>query len=117
PLIVFGFLIFGLVYLGFALASKTWHIWLLFIVYGVYSAATDGVQRAYIADMIPEGKRGMGMGTFNAFTGLAALPASIIAGFLWKLNGPLATFGFGSLMAFLSCVLLLIMGLKPGKTH
>ncbi|MDD3363560.1 MAG: MFS transporter [Syntrophomonas sp.] len=112
PLLIGGFFIFGLVYLGFAFASRTWHIWLLFIAYGIYSAATDGIQRAYIADLIPAGKRGMGMGTFNALVGLAALPASILAGYLWKIKGPVATFGFGSLMAFLACFLLIILSRK-----
>lgn len=112
PLIVGGFFVFGLVYLGFAFASQTWHIWLLFIVYGVYSAATDGVQKAYIADIIPAGNRGMGIGTFNALTGLAALPASILTGYLWKIKGPIGAFGFGSLMAFLACFLFVILGRK-----
>ncbi|MGE5381601.1 MAG: MFS transporter [Methylocystaceae bacterium] len=112
PLIIAGFFIFGLVYLGFAFASKPWHIWTLFIAYGLYSAATDGIQRAYIADLIPAGKRGMGMGTFNALVGIAALPSSILAGYLWKIQGPAATFGFGSLMAFLACLLLILFGSK-----
>lgn len=112
PLIIGGFIIFGLVYLGFAFATKTWQIWLLFIAYGVYSAATDGVQKAYIADLIPAGKRGMGIGTFNALVGLAALPSSILAGYLWKISGPVATFGFGSLMAFAACFLLVITSRK-----
>jgi MFS family permease len=119
PLIIAGFFIFGLVYLGFAFASRTWQIWLLFIAYGLYSAATDGVQRAYIADLIPAGQRGMGMGTFNAMIGLAALPASILTGYLWKSSGPGAAFGFGSLMAFLAGFLLLVIGrtTKPGTLH
>lgn len=112
PLIIGGFFIFGLVYLGFAFASSTWHIWFLFIVYGIYSAATDGIQRAYIADLIPAGKRGMALGTFNAMVGLAALPSSILAGYLWKIKGPIATFGFGSFMAFLAGFLLIIMSYK-----
>lgn len=110
PLIIAGFLIFGLVYLGFAFATRPWHIWLLFVAYGLYSAATDGVQRAYIADLIPAGKRGMGLGTFNALTGIAALPASLLTGYLWKVSGPIAAFGFGSAMAFLACLLLLLLG-------
>ena len=112
PLIIAGFMVFSLVYLGFAFASKPWHIWILFIAYGLYSAATDGIQRSYIADLTPAGKRGMGMGTFNALIGLAALPASVLAGFLWNIKGPIAAFGFGSLMAFIACLLLLILGGK-----
>lgn len=114
PLLVLGFVIFGLVYLGFGLARSSWQVWALFIIYGLYCALTEGIQRAFVADLVPEGKRGMAMGTFNALIGLAALPASVIAGYLWKLSGPLATFSFGSAMAFLAAGLLLIaMRRKP----
>lgn len=113
PLLIAGFLIFALVYMGFAFANHTWQVWALFIIYGFYCAATEGIQRAYVADLIPEGKRGMAMGTFNALTGMAALPSSILAGYLWKVSGPAAAFGFGSLMAVIACILLII--LRPVK--
>lgn len=61
-----------------------------------------------MADTIPAGKRGTAMGTFNALTGLAALPASAVGGWLWQAQGPAATFAFGSLMALIACILLLI---------
>ncbi len=108
PLLALGFLTFALVYLGFAYARHTWQIWLLFIIYGVYCAATEGIQRAHVADIIPAGKRGTAMGTFNALTGLAALPASTVGGWLWQAQGPAATFAFGSLMALIACILLLV---------
>lgn len=115
PLLIAGFMIFALVYLGFAYADHTWQVWVLFVIYGLYCAATEGIQRAHVADLIPAGKRGMAMGTFNALTGLAALPASIAAGYLWKVSGPAATFAFSSLMAFIACLLLIMTSLTSRK--
>jgi MFS family permease len=109
PVIVAGFLIFAVIYLGFGLVKSTLGIWLLFIFYGLYYAATEGIQKAYVADLVPQGKRGMAMGTFNACTGLAALPASIIAGDLWESFGPSVTFGVSSLLALLSALLMIFL--------
>lgn len=117
PLLIMGFIMFALVYMGFALAHAQWHVWALFIFYGLYCALTEGIQRAYVADLVPQGKRGMAMGTFNALIGMAALPASIIAGYLWKLFGPLATFSFGSITACVSALLLLFCIPRESANH
>jgi MFS family permease len=108
PVVIMGFLIFALIYFGFGIAHNTTLIWLLFIMYGLYYAFTDGIQKAYIADIVPEGQRGTAMGTFNALTGLAALPASIMAGYLWQAFGPLAAFSVSSGIAVLAALLLII---------
>jgi MFS family permease len=79
----------------------------LFVLYGLYYAFTDGVQKAYIADIVPEGQRGTAMGTFNALTGLASLPASVIAVFLWQAYGPEAAFSVSGGAAMLSEALLI----------
>ncbi|MEB3103138.1 MFS transporter [Ferviditalea candida] len=109
PVIVAGYLIFALIYLGFGLASNAGWIWVLFIVYGVYYAATEGIQKAYVGDLAEQGGRGLAMGTFNALTGLAALPASIISGALWQMYGPMAAFGFSSALAVAAAGLMVFM--------
>jgi MFS family permease len=108
PVLISGFLIFAIIYLGFGIASSITWIWVLFILYGLYYAFTDGIQKAYIADIVPEGQRGTAMGTFNALTGLAALPASILAGYLWQSFGPEVAFSVSSGFAILAAVLMLI---------
>lgn len=108
PIIITGYLIFAAIYLGFGFANSVGWMWGLFIVYGLYYAATEGIQKAYIADMIPEGQRGTAMGTFNALTGFAALPASVLAGFLWESFGPMLTFGLSGLLAVVAAVLMVI---------
>jgi len=110
-LILGGWLAYGLVYLGFAFASAGWQIWLLFGLYGLYYAATEGVAKALVADLVPGAQRGTAYGLFNAAIGIAALPASMIAGALWqgvgKWNGfgPAAPFLFGACMALLAGIL------------
>lgn len=108
PVLISGFFIFAIIYLGFGIASSVTWIWVLFILYGLYYAFTDGIQKAYIADIVPEGQRGTAMGTFNALTGMAVLPASIIAGYLWQSFGPEVAFGVSSGIAILAAVLMLI---------
>lgn len=109
PIIVTGYLIFALIYLGFGLITKSLWVWGLFILYGLYYATTEGVQKAYIADLVPEGKRGTAIGTFNALTGIAALPASLLAGFLWETFGPASTFAVSSGFAALSAILMVLL--------
>jgi MFS family permease len=107
-----GWLAYGLVYLGFALAGAGWQIWVFFGLYGVYYAATEGVAKALVADLVPDAQRGTAYGLFNAAIGITALPASSIAGLLWQGAGswagfgPAAPFYFGSSLALLASVLL-----------
>jgi MFS family permease len=112
-LILFGWLAYGLVYLGFALSKTGWQVWMLFGLYGIYYAATEGVAKALIADLVPESQRGTAYGLFAAAVGLTALPASLIAGLLWQGLGAWTGFGasapfyFGAAMALLSGFLFL----------
>ncbi len=111
-LIIGGWVAYALVYLGFALADLGWHIWLLFGMYGIYYAATEGVAKALVADLVPDEQRGAAYGWFNAAIGITALPASFTAGVLWQGLGSWAGFGasapffFGASLALLSSVLL-----------
>jgi MFS family permease len=107
PVLISGFIIFALIYFGFGMTKSVMWIWVLFILYGLYYAFTDGIQKAYIADIVPEGQRGTAMGTYNALTGLAALPASIIAGFLWQTFGPTVAFSTSSIIAILAALLMI----------
>jgi MFS family permease len=108
PVLISGFFIFAVIYFGFGAAKNVSFIWVLFVLYGLYYAFTEGIQKAYIADLVPEGQRGTAMGTYNAMTGLAALPASILAGFLWQSFGPLAAFSTSSGIAIIAAILMII---------
>jgi len=110
-LILIGWLAYGLVYLGFAFSQTGWQVWMLFGLYGLYYAATEGAAKALVADLVPPAQRGIAYGLFNAAIGLTMLPASLIAGFLWQGIGPWtglgagAPFFFGALMALLAGLL------------
>ncbi len=105
-LMLAGWTIYGLVYLGFALSKTGVQIWLLYGFYGIYYALTDGVAKALVADTIPQEQRGTAYGYFNAAIGIAALPASLIAGVLWQFIGPSAPFVFGAVLSLFAGFLL-----------
>jgi MFS family permease len=107
-LMLVGWTVYGLVYLGFALSHTGTQVWLLFGIYGIYYALTEGVAKALVADIVPQEQRGTAYGLFNAAIGLTALPASLIAGILWQTVNPAAPFYFGAAMALLAGVLLKI---------
>jgi len=107
--ITLGWFIYALVYLGFALASSLWQVWLLFACYGIYYGIVEGVARAFVADLVVEEKRGTAYGLYHGVVGLTLLPASLIAGWLWQVISPAAPFFFGAGLAFLA--MLGIMGL------
>jgi len=100
--ITLGWFIYALVYLGFALASEVWQVWLLFACYGVYYGIVEGVARAFVADLVVEEKRGTAYGLYHGVVGLTLLPASLIAGWLWQAYSPAAPFYFGAGLAFLA---------------
>ena len=87
-MIIAGWLIYAVIYLGFAFASERWHVWILYAGYGLYYGAFLGASSALVADLVPERLRGTAYGIFNAALGVAALPASVIAGVLWDLVRP-----------------------------
>jgi hypothetical protein len=110
--IVSGWLLYGAVYLGFALAGAGWQVWLLYALYGVYYGVTEGAARALVADIVGPAQRGTAYGLFNAVVGLTALPASLIAGLLWRGAGPWQGFGasapflFGAVLSIVAAALL-----------
>jgi len=109
--LILGYLLFSLTSLGFVLFNSLAGFVVLFAVYGIAYAIIDGNQRAYIADLSPENLRATALGTFHAITGLAALPASLIAGLLWQIN-PNLTFIYGMVVSVISVVLFMTFNRK-----
>ena len=104
--IVAGWVIYGIVYVGFALAHSPVHIWILFAIYGFFFGLTESAEKAFVAEMVKPELRGTGYGMFNFAIGIGALPASIIMGFLWYKLGVVPAFLFGSSVALISALLL-----------
>jgi MFS family permease len=111
-LIIGGWLVYGLIYLGFALAQQPWHVWVLYLTYGLYYGMAYGTAKAMVADLVPSEMRGTAYGTYNAILGIIDFPASLIAGLLWQGVGgwegfgPSAPFLFGGALAFLAALLM-----------
>lgn len=114
-LMLTGWMVYGLIYLGLALAGSGWQVWTLFGIYGVYYAMTEGVAKALVADLVPQEQRGSAYGLYHAAIGLTNLPASVIAGLLWQGLGSWtglgaqAPFLFGATMAMLAGFLFWIL--------
>lgn len=111
-LIIGGWVVYALIYLGFALAQAGWQVWLLYVVYGLYYGMAYGTANAMVADLVPENMRGTAYGTYNAVIGILAFPASLIAGLLWQGVGtwtgfgPSAPFFFGGTLALVAALLM-----------
>ncbi len=113
PALVAGLLIFAGVYFGMAAAGTEALVWPLFALYGVYMALTEGVSKAFVADVAPERSRGSLMGVYNASVGLATVFASIVAGVLWQEVAPGAPFLMGGAAALAAAALLLALPVGP----
>ncbi len=103
-LLVCGYLFYGLVYLGFSVASEALHIWGLFGVYGLYSGLTEGVEKALVAELCPGESRATMLGAHATLVGIGLLPASVVGGLLWRMISPEATFYFGGAVGVLSAI-------------
>lgn len=107
-LIIFGYLLYALIYFGFGRTGSPSVLVLLFALYGLYSATTDGIQKALVSDLIDKDKRGTGMGIYNSLVGMTLLPASLIAGLLYDNVNNRAPFYYGAAMAFTAAMLMII---------
>ncbi len=114
-LLIAGWLLYALLYLGFARAESKNEIFVLFAGYGLYYGLTMGSAKAMVADLVPAELRGTAFGLFAAVLALCDLPASLIAGVLWQGAfgwqgfGPAAPFYFGAILAGVATLLLLLM--------
>ena len=117
-LIIGGWLVYGVIYTGFALSSQPWHVFVLYVLYGIYYGMAYGTSLALVADIVPENMRGTAYGTYNGIVGILSFPASVIAGTLWQGIGAWKGFGapapffFGGGMAILAAILLLLWNPK-----
>jgi len=111
--IALGYIFYALVYLGFGLAGSQLAVWLLFPAYGFYYAFSEGIFKAFTADIIPPERRGTAFGLLNLTLGIGLLPAALIAGWLWQAVSPRAPFFFGSAVSLLALTLFIVF--VPGE--
>ena len=107
-LLVIGFLIYGAVYLLAALTGVAWAWWLILPLYGLFYGATDGVERAMVADVVKDERlRGTAYGLYHMTVGVLLLPASLLAGFLWDRVSPQAPFFIGGAVGVSAAIMLI----------
>jgi len=111
--IVAGYAVYVLAYLGFAFVGARWQLWVLFGVYGLHHGLTEGVEKAFVADLVPAHLRGSAYGLYTCAVGIAALPASIVFGLLWKLVGRHVPFVVGAALALVASAMLLALKIQP----
>jgi MFS family permease len=107
-----GWSVYVLTYIGFAHATSVIHVWLLFAFYGLFYGLTEGVEKAFIADIARPEERGGAFGWYNFAIGAGALPASLLFGFVWQKAGAHIAFDLGALFAAIASVLLVTL-IKP----
>ena len=112
-LIFSGWIIYALVYAGFAFVNSAWQIWVLFIIYGIYFGLTEGVEKALVADLVSKEKRGTAYGFYNLAFSITVLPASIIFGALWSYYGASTAFLISAIISIFAAILLLTVKNKP----
>jgi MFS family permease len=107
-LIILGFLVYAIVYYFFGRFNSINVFIFLFMLYGFYSALTDGSQKAMISDIVSKDLKGTGFGIYHAVLVITLLPASLIAGLLYDKVNSNAPFYFGSVMALIATILMII---------
>lgn len=98
-----GMFLHGMLLLGFGVAGKAFHAWLLFAVYGVVVAITETIPRALVSDLVRAERRGTALGMYHTAVGIVPLPANLLFGLMWSRFGSALTFMMWaalSLMAF-----------------
>ena len=114
-LIILGFLVYAIVYYFFGRFNNINVFIFLFMLYGFYSALTDGSQKAMISDIVSKDLKGTGFGIYHAVLGITLLPASLIAGLLYDKVNSNAPFYFGSIMALIATILMIIFTVLDKK--
>jgi MFS family permease len=107
--IICGWAVYAVSYCGFALAASQWQIWCVFLFYGIFYGLTEGVEKAFVADMAPPDQSGTAFGWYNLAIGVGALPASLLFGAIWTWVSPAAAFTFGAGLAGIAALLLALL--------
>ncbi len=112
-LIIAGWVVYSLVYVGFAFVTSAWQCWVLFILYGTYFGLTEGVEKAMVADMVPVDKRGTAYGLYSLAIGITVFPASLLFGLVWNHFGAATAFLASSIVSV--AAILMLSTIKAGK--
>lgn len=110
PVLILGYMLFAVTAISLIFTSQIYTLLIVFIIYGLFFAMVDGVQRAFVVDLSPPELKATALGTFHTAIGLVALPGGLLAGIIWDTISPEATFVFALVLTL--CALLLFMFVK-----
>ena len=96
-----GLLVFSIVYAGFAVSSSLMSYLLLFALYGLYAAATEGISKAWISSLVPKTETASAIGTFSGLQSICTLFASSFCGLLWFQFGAVASLSISAAVALI----------------
>ena len=116
-LLIIGYAIYALSYIGFAIANAAWLVWPLFALYGLFPAFTDGVSKALAVDTAGKAGRATALGIYFTVVGVTEIAASYIGGLLWDNIDSRATFYFGAALAAVACALLFALLPSNAESH
>jgi MFS family permease len=115
-LIVSGWVLYAAVYAGFAFATHSISLWILFLIYGIYFGLVEGAEKALVADLVRPEQRGTAYGLYNLAFGVTVFPASLLMGMIWDWKGPTTAFLVSAFMgATAALLLLLFVRPHPGR--
>jgi MFS family permease len=115
--IALGWLVYAGVYAAFAATSSAAALIIVFLLYGLYFGLTEGVEKAWVADLAPAASRGNAFGIYNAVLGVGSLAASVLFGLIWTRLSPPAAFLTGAGFAVAATALLYLMFSSRHETH
>jgi MFS family permease len=116
PILLLSFAIFCLMCWAFTIAHAIMTVIMLFVLYGLFKAALEPVEKAYVCEIVPPDLKASGLGVYLMATGITALPASFLTGYLWEVYGLAAPFTFSAVLAAIACLgLLLVIGRYRGR--
>jgi MFS family permease len=108
-MIISGWIVYALVYLGFGFLRDGYTFWGLFACYGLFFGLTEAAERALISDLAPEDLRGTAYGLYHLAIGVSILPASLIMGALWQAFGIEVAFTTGAGLALIAMILFTLL--------
>jgi MFS family permease len=115
-LIAGGWLVYALVYAGFAVSASLAALVAWFMIYGIYYGCVEGTERALIADFAPPSQKGTAFGVYNGVAGIGALLSSVVFGVVWKIFGAPVAFASGAALAIVAAILLFVLVPAPNRT-
>src|SRR5438128_1039055 len=104
-----GWIVYAIVYVGFAASTTLPTLVAWFMLYGFYFGFAEGTEKALVADLAPAERRGFAFGVYNAVLGVGQLAASVAFGLVWNAFGAATAFGLGAALALLATALLFIV--------